>query len=73
MADWFESRPISPREESRQAEAMDLFTRAESQLRDAGTAVLRRHRSRDLVLQAAGVPPRPRDASACPGKEAPRR
>ena len=52
VADWFESRPISARERERDGEAMDVFNRVESTLRDAGGRLLRRRGCRQPVLQA---------------------
>ncbi len=56
VADWFESRPCSKHTEESEAQAMDLLNRVEAQLRQAGTAAMRQHGHRALVLEAAGVP-----------------
>ncbi|MBI1374083.1 MAG: hypothetical protein GC159_15290 [Phycisphaera sp.] len=55
VADWFESHPCRWHGEMSLAEAMDVFNRAEAELRATGARLLRRHGHRDLLLQAVGV------------------
>lgn len=56
VADWFESRPGNWQKRLSMDAAMEIFNRAEAELRDAGMKALRQHGHRKLVLQAAGVP-----------------
>lgn len=56
VADWFESHPCRWHGEMSLGEAMDVFNRAEAELRAMGAMALRRHGHRALLLQVVGVP-----------------
>lgn len=56
VADWFESHPCAWHKHLSVNQAMEIFDRAEAELRAASAKALRRHGNRNLILQAAGVP-----------------
>ncbi|MBI1373712.1 MAG: hypothetical protein GC159_13380 [Phycisphaera sp.] len=56
VADWFESHPCRWHGEMSLGEAMDIFNRAEAELRAMGAKAMRRRGHRDLLLQVVGVP-----------------
>jgi len=56
VADWFESHPCAWRKHLSVNQAMEIFNRAEADLRAAGRKALRQRGNKDLILQAAGVP-----------------
>jgi hypothetical protein len=55
VADWFESHPCVWRRHMSLDEAMDVFNRAENDLRRIGAGCLRQRGHRELLLQGAGV------------------
>jgi hypothetical protein len=55
VADWFEARPCPWSNAMSLDQAMEVFNRAESELRRLGAQALRQRGHRDLVLQSAGV------------------
>ena len=56
VADWFESRPTRWHKHMSEADAMALFNRVETELRQAGAKMLRQTHLRDAALDAVGVP-----------------
>jgi hypothetical protein len=56
VADWFESHPCAWHKHMSLAEAMNVFNRAESDVRRLGARLLRGGGHRNLLLAAAGVP-----------------
>ena len=53
IGDWFERLPPARRDPQREQRAMDIFSRYEAELRQAGGRLLRRFGHRSLVLAGA--------------------
>ena len=60
VADWFEGKPCTWSSFMSVSEAMEVFNRVEAQLRDIGAQMMQHDRSRELLLEAAGVDKRAR-------------
>lgn len=56
VADWFEAHPCPWSKTMSLDQAMDVFNRVETELRQLAAKALRQRGHRDLVLQGAGIP-----------------
>lgn len=56
VADWFESHPCAWQQHMSLGDAMDVFNRAEAELRHVAAAALRRRGHRDSLLHGFEIP-----------------